>query len=72
MKNADNDNENNTTYRLTFADAVSVWLRHWAGEFQHHIAAGFRVNPGRINEVLKGRKHIGSREEAEKHYKESA
>lgn len=43
-------------YRLTFDDAVSIWLRHWDGEYQHHIAASFGVNPGRINEVLKGHK----------------
>lgn len=51
-------------YRLTFDDAVDIWLRHWAGEYQHHIAASFRVNPGRVNDVLKERKHIGSREAA--------
>jgi hypothetical protein len=27
------------TYRLTFNDAVDIWLRHWAGEYQHTIAA---------------------------------
>lgn len=44
-------------YRLTFGDAVDVWLRHWAGDYQHKIAAAYGVNPGRINEVLKGHKH---------------
>ena len=52
------------SYRLTFADAVEVWLRYWAGEFQHRIAAAFDVNPGRINEVLKERQHIGSKSAA--------
>jgi hypothetical protein len=47
-------------YRLTFDDAVDIWLRHWAGEYQHAIAAGYGVNPGRVNEVLKGHKHPGS------------
>ena len=47
-------------YRLTFEDAVSVWKRHLGGEYQHHIAASFGVNPGRVNDVLKGRKHAGS------------
>ncbi|WGS20826.1 MULTISPECIES: hypothetical protein [unclassified Bradyrhizobium] len=42
-------------YRLTFEDAVYVWLRHWRGEYQHHIAASYNVNPGRVNEVLKER-----------------
>jgi hypothetical protein len=48
-------------YRLTFDDAVDVWLRHWAGEYQHRIAASYDVNPGRVNEVLKERLHVGSK-----------
>ncbi len=52
------------TYQLTFEDAVDIWLRYWDGEFQHRIAASFDVNPGRVNEVLKGSKHAGSREAA--------
>lgn len=47
--------------RLSFEDAVTVWLRRWNGEFQNRIAASFDVNPGRINEVLKGRLHPESR-----------
>ncbi|NEJ27608.1 hypothetical protein GR205_06415 [Rhizobium leguminosarum] len=47
-------------YRLTFEDAVDVWLRHWAGEYQHATAASYGVNPGRINEILKGHKQHGS------------
>jgi hypothetical protein len=53
-----------STYQLTFEDAVNIWLRHWAGEYQHRIAATYDVNPGRVNEVLKGAKHSGSREAA--------
>jgi len=48
-------------YRLTFDDAVDVWLRHWRGEYQHDIAAIYGVNPGRINDVLKERVHFGSK-----------
>jgi hypothetical protein len=55
-----NDNEQ-PSYKLTFEDAVEIWLRHWDGEFQNRIAANFDVNPGRVNEVLKERKHISSR-----------
>jgi hypothetical protein len=55
---------NTSTYQLTFDDAVDIWLRHWNGEFQHRIAAAFDVNPGRVNEVLKGTRHVGSREAA--------
>ncbi len=50
------------THRLTFEDAVEVWKRFWAGEYQHRIAAAFNVNPGRVNEVLKGHKHPGARD----------
>jgi hypothetical protein len=52
------------SYSLTFDDAVEIWLRHWKHEFQHRIAADFDVNPGRVNEVLKGKRHVGSREVA--------
>jgi hypothetical protein len=55
---------NPPTYQLTFDDAVDIWIRHWNGEFQHRIAAAFSVNPGRVNEVLKGTRHVGSREAA--------
>ncbi|WFU02089.1 hypothetical protein QA648_18655 [Rhizobium sp. CB3171] len=58
-----NDN-NKRSYVLTFDDAVEIWLQSWSGEFQNRIAASFDVNPGRVNEVLKERKHVGSREVA--------
>lgn len=58
-----NDNEV-PSYKLTFDDAVEIWLRYWNGEFQNRIAASFDVNPGRVNDVLKERKFIGSREAA--------
>jgi hypothetical protein len=51
-------------YRLNFNDAIDVWLRHWAGEYQHHIAAAYGVNSGRINDVLKERSHVGSKQAA--------
>lgn len=49
---------------LSFQDAIDVWLRHWSGEYQHHIAASFGVNPGRVSEVLKARKHTGAEDVA--------
>jgi len=52
------------SYRLTFNDAVEVWRRYWAGEFQNRIAACFDVNPGRVNEVVKGQLHPGSEKAA--------
>jgi predicted XRE-type DNA-binding protein len=53
-------------YRLTFNDAVDIWLRHWAGEYQHKIAASYSVNQGRVNDVLNERLHIGSKAVAAK------
>lgn len=52
------------SYRLTFDDAIDVWLRHWSGQYQHRIAAFYDVNPARINDVLKGRLHPGSEQAA--------
>lgn len=53
------------SYQLNFDDAVDIWIRHWNGEYQHRIAAHFDVNPGRVNEVLKESRHVGSREVAQ-------
>jgi hypothetical protein len=52
-------------YKLTFEDAKQVLQRHRTGEYQDRIAASFDVNPGRVNEVLKERFHIGSRAASE-------
>ena len=57
-------NANEPPYQLTYSDAINVWRRHWTGEYQHHIAASYGVNPGRVNDVLKGRKHFGSQDDA--------
>jgi hypothetical protein len=59
-------------YRLTFDDAVDVWLRHWNGEYQDRIAASYDVNPGRVNEVIKGSRHPGSRDVAAKRRQSAA
>jgi hypothetical protein len=60
------------SYKLTFEDAVNIWLRSWNGEFQHRIAADYDVNPGRVNEVLKGYMHSGSCEVAASRRKDAA
>lgn len=52
------------SYRLTYDDAVKVWLLHWEGHFQNRIAAMFDTNPGRVNEVLKEHTHLGSKADA--------
>ena len=47
---------------FTFDEAVDVWLRSWSGQVQSEIAADYRINAGRVNEVLKEKKHIGSKQ----------
>ena len=60
------------SYRLTFEDAVNVWMRIWNGEFQNRVAASYDVNAARVAEVLKETRHPGSRAEAMKRYRRSA
>jgi hypothetical protein len=47
---------------FTFAEAVDVWLRSWGGQLQSEIAADYRINQGRVNEVLTGKTHVGSKQ----------
>lgn len=58
----------NTSYphnpSLTFDQAVEVWLLRWDGWYQNAIAAKLYTNQGRVNEVLKERKHLGSKQAA--------
>jgi predicted XRE-type DNA-binding protein len=61
---AKHQGNNGPSHRLTFQEAVQVWIRYWSGEFQNRIAASFDVNPGRVNEVLKGKRHPGSEQAA--------
>ena len=60
------------SYRLTFEDAVNVWIRYWDGEFQNRIAADYDVNSARVSEVVKETLHPGSRAEALRRYRKSA
>jgi hypothetical protein len=55
------DNNKVPSRKLSFEDAVQIWVRHWNGEFQNRIAASYDVNPGRVNEILKERIHVGSK-----------
>lgn len=50
--------------KFTFEEAVDVWLRRWAGQFQHEIAAAYVINVRAVNQVLKEVTHVGSKEEA--------
>ena len=54
----------NSSYKLSFNDAVKIHKRIWAGELQSRIAADYDVNGGRISEVNTGKLHPGSRDEA--------
>lgn len=44
-----------TTRKLTEIEIAIVKKRLSDGEFQHHIAAEFRVNQGRISEINTGK-----------------
>jgi hypothetical protein len=50
--------------KFTFDEAVDVWLRRWSGQVQSDIAADYRINLGRVNEVLTEKKHVGSKQVA--------
>ncbi|HTV90955.1 MAG TPA: hypothetical protein VME41_18230 [Stellaceae bacterium] len=51
----------NISVHLTEADAIQIWRRRLNGEAQHVLAADFNVNPGRIAEVLSGRRFPNAR-----------
>jgi hypothetical protein len=51
----------NVSSQLTEADAVDIWRRRLAGEAQHVLAAAYNVNPGRIAEVLSGKRFPNAR-----------
>ena len=42
-------------------DAIQIWRRRLAGEAQHVLAADYQVNPGRIAEVLSGKRFPNAR-----------
>ena len=58
--------------KFAFEEAVDVWLRHWSGQHEHHIAADYRINAGRVSEVLTEKKHVGSRQIAAARFNKSA
>lgn len=41
---------------LTLADGVEIWKRHTLGEDVQLIAAGFRIKPQVVREVLSGQR----------------
>lgn len=46
---------------LTREEAIICWKLHDIGYHQHEIAAVFKVNQRCVHEVLREKKHIGSR-----------
>ena len=58
--------------KFTFEEAVDVWLRHLAGQFQHEIAAAYIINVRAVNHVVKEKTHIGSKQVAEARFSKSA
>ncbi|MCK1518373.1 hypothetical protein IVB22_39055 [Bradyrhizobium sp. 190] len=58
--------------KFTFEEAVDVWLRRWAGQFQHEIAAAYVINVRAVNQVLKEATHVGSKEEAARRFGQTA
>ena len=58
-------------HKLTFEEAVQIHIMSWAGELQHRIAAFFDTNSGRVSEVMTGKRHPGSREEAMRRFRDN-
>jgi len=50
--------------RLTFEDAIEIWIRIIRGEYQSRIAADYDVNIGRISEIKTAKKFEGSEPKA--------
>jgi plasmid maintenance system antidote protein VapI len=53
--------ESKPSPKLNMNDAVQIWLKHWAGQYQHDIAAHYGVNQGRISEIINEQKFLGSK-----------
>jgi hypothetical protein len=49
---------------LSFEEAVEVWRLRERGYFQHQIAAVYGVNQRCVHEVLREKKHVGSKQAA--------
>jgi hypothetical protein len=50
--------------KFTDDEAIDVWLRHWSGQTGDEIAYDYRINAGRVSNVLNRKTHLGSRETA--------
>lgn len=54
----------NRRTKFTDDEALDVWLRHWSGQTGDEIAYDYRINAGRVSNVLKGDTHPSSKEAA--------
>jgi hypothetical protein len=50
--------------KFTDDEAIDVWLRHFSGQTGDQIAYDYRINAGRVSQVLNQRSHPGSKETA--------
>jgi hypothetical protein len=50
--------------KFTFDEAIDVWLRHWSGQTGDQIAHDYRINAGRVSDVLNENRHLGSKQVA--------
>lgn len=60
MKQVSNIREHKSR-KLTFDDAVQVWIMTWKQEYKHKIASKFDVNVGRVYDVYNEKLHPGSK-----------
>ena len=58
------------TRRLTFDDAIQIWIRRWLGDESQAIILHYKQNPLRVYEVWWEEKFIGSRITAMNLFKE--
>jgi hypothetical protein len=57
-------NNRKPSHRLSFNDAILVWKRYIQKDFVQRVAADFDCNVARIYDVVRGKLHPGSKEQA--------
>ena len=72
MSNEEEVDPRKPSHRLTFEEAVDVWLRVWRGEYKNRIAARYDCNIWRVYDVLNGKLHPGSEQVARQRLKPDA
>ncbi|HET6320435.1 MAG TPA: hypothetical protein VFF87_00125 [Hyphomicrobium sp.] len=54
-----------TARKLTYEDAIDIWVRFWIGDERHKIVRDYDQNPMRVYEIWWEEKFRGSRQDAE-------